>query len=143
VLRVPAASCPLIDYLHIPKVLRRPLPNSSTSTNESRTHCCNVANTPPRHPQAFWLSAMEKEGKKRHVEKEKEEVLCKRGGSRCLGRISSQTAWAKFAQTGKSKQCKNDRPYEQGYWERRVIKHRIRCRNQQLISFGSDQISAY
>lgn len=70
-------------------------------------------------------------------------MLCKRGWNQVSRQVSSQTAWAKFAQTGKSKQCKNDRPYEQGYWERRIIEHRIRCRNQQLIPFESDQISAH
>jgi len=40
---------------------------------------------------------------------------------------------------GKSKQCRKNRPYEQGYWERRIIQHRIRYHNQRIFSSGSDQ----
>jgi hypothetical protein len=107
-----------LTYLHIPKVLCRPLPNLSTSTNDSRSLSHAQQNTPPRHPQAFWIER-NGEGKKTCREGKGRSVVFKKGW--CLGRISSQTAQAKFAQAGKSKQCKKDRPYEQGYWKEGLL----------------------
>ena len=56
--RVPLLHAHQLTYLHIPKVLCRPLPDLSTSTNSSEASFITRSKpTPPRHPQAFWMSA--------------------------------------------------------------------------------------
>jgi hypothetical protein len=93
--RVSAASCPPTDLSTHTQGTCRPLSNLSTTTNDSRSLCRNAQqNTPPRHPQAFGLSAMKKDMLRRKIKG----GCRRRAGTRCLGRISSQTAWAKVAQ---------------------------------------------
>jgi hypothetical protein len=133
--RVSAASYSPTDLSTHTQGTCRPLSNLSTTTNDSRSLCRNAQqNTPPRHPQAFGLSAMKKDMLRRKIK-----GCCRRrAGTRCLGRISSQTAWAKVAQEREASNA-GTTAHRTRILERRIIQHRIRYRNQRnhLLRIGS------